>query len=127
MVFSTLVKDSTYCTEVMPRTQGSWVRFITHWTAQGREGNSELRGTDRHALPMGKMSSPFWQRLSASLLKMRQPELTSYNNPLLLAGKINSTEAIQCRGIRNQDGGTVSGSHAKEGPIHGTAKDPSLK
>lgn len=95
--------------------QGSWVRFITHWTAQGRECNSELRGTERHPLPVGKMSSPFWQRLSASPLEMRQPKLTSYNYPLLLAAKMNSTEATRYRGIRNQDGGTVSGSHAKEG------------
>lgn len=104
--------------------QGSWVRFITHWTAQVREGNSEMRGTDRHPLPREKVSSPFWQRLSASLLEMRQPELTSYDHPLLLAGKMTSTETTQYRRIRNQDGGTVSESHAKEGAQPWNYKGP---
>lgn len=104
--------------------QGSWVRFTTHWTAQVREGNSEMRGTDRHPLPMEKVSSPFWQRLSASLLEMRQPELTSYDHPLLRGGKMTSTETTRYRGIRNQDGGSVSESRVKEGAQSRNYKGP---
>lgn len=99
------------------------VGFLTDVDSTGEE--RELRVVrQRDPLQLEKQSSLLWQRLAAPQLGTRPPEFTPYVYPLLPARRMIYTEATQYREVRNQNGGTVSGSQVKGGAQSRNYKGP---